>query len=294
MKILVGLGNPGAKHIRNRHNIGFMALERVQEHYATGPWRKRFRGECSEGVIDGTRVLLLKPATYMNESGRSVGEAARFLKVATTDIVVIHDELDLAPGKLKVKTGGGTAGHNGLKSIAAHLNDQFVRVRLGIGHPGRKDLVAGYVLRDFAKADNDWLNPLLDAIAAEAGWLLKDDAGRFQGEVARRLAGDATASISAPPAPPGSAARSPRRQNTPNPSATGGAAKRPSQRDLARGAVGSSGRSTGAAHPAGERMAKRAQANETKTALADKLSKLWRRGPAGNDPGGNDPGGSNT
>ena len=187
MKLIVGLGNPGGQYARNRHNIGFMALDRIQERHGLSQWKRRFQGAVSEGTVDGARVLLLKPGTYMNESGRAVGEAARFLKLKTSDIIVLHDELDLAPGRLRVKTGGGNAGHNGLRSITAHLDNEYQRVRLGIGHPGHKDLVSGYVLHDFAKADAEWLDPLLDAIAASAGWLAKDDAARFQTDVARRL-----------------------------------------------------------------------------------------------------------
>lgn len=187
MKLLVGLGNPGREYARNRHNIGFMALERIADHHRLPSWRRRFLGDATEGQIGGERVLLLKPQTYMNESGRSVGEAARFLKIALGDIVVVHDELDLAPGRIKIKIGGGNAGHNGLRSISAHLGNDFARVRLGIGHPGSKDAVSSYVLHDFAKADSAWLEPLLDAIAGAAPWLCAGDAARFQTEVAREL-----------------------------------------------------------------------------------------------------------
>ncbi len=148
MKLFVGLGNPGAKYARHRHNVGFMAVEQIADRHGFGPWRRRFQGYAADGELDGTKVLLLKPDTYMNESGRAVGEAARFLKLATSDIVVFHDELDLLPGKLKVKTGGGNAGHNGLRSITAHLDNEYVRVRIGIGHPGAKELVQAWVLHD--------------------------------------------------------------------------------------------------------------------------------------------------
>src|SRR5690606_31507653 len=157
------------------------------ERHRFPPWRRRFQGETAEGTIGGERVLLLKPMTYMNESGRSVGEAARFLKIDLGDIVVFHDELDLAPGKVRVKTGGGNAGHNGLRSISAHLGNDFVRVRIGIGHPGSKEAVVPYVLHDFAKADQEWLDPLLDAIADAAGRLAAGDVARFQSDVARVL-----------------------------------------------------------------------------------------------------------
>ena len=169
MKLFVGLGNPGDKYARNRHNVGFMAVERIAAAHGFSPWRRKFQGEVAEGTIAGERVLLLKPMTYMNESGRSVGEAARFLKIDLADIVVFHDELDLQPGKVRVKTGGGNAGHNGLKSITAHVGNDYVRVRIGIGHPGSKDAVVPYVLNDFAKADRAWLNPLLAAIAELTG-----------------------------------------------------------------------------------------------------------------------------
>ena len=189
MKLFVGLGNPGDKYARNRHNVGFMAVERIAAAHGFSPWRRKFQGEVAEGTIAGERVLLLKPMTYMNESGRSVGEAARFLKIDLADIVVFHDELDLQPGKVRVKTGGGNAGHNGLKSITAHVGNDYVRVRIGIGHPGSKDAVVPYVLNDFAKADYEWLDPLLDAIASAAAHLASGDLDRFQNDVARAQQG---------------------------------------------------------------------------------------------------------
>jgi PTH1 family peptidyl-tRNA hydrolase len=191
MKLFVGLGNPGPKYARHRHNVGFMAVERIADEHHFSSWRKRFQGETAEGEIAGERVVLLKPQTYMNESGRSVGEAARFLKIESADIIVFHDELDLAPGRIKVKAGGGTAGHNGLRSVDAHIGNEFQRVRIGIGHPGHKDAVQGYVLHDFAKADQDWLAPLLDAIAKSAGRLARGDGARFLTDVARRMQGTA-------------------------------------------------------------------------------------------------------
>jgi PTH1 family peptidyl-tRNA hydrolase len=187
MKLVVGLGNPGDKYARHRHNVGFMAVERIAERHRFGPWRKRFQGYASDGDLDGTKVLLLKPDTYMNESGRAVGEAARFLKLATSDIVVVHDELDLMPGKLKVKSGGGNAGHNGLRSITAHLDSEYTRVRIGIGHPGVKELVQAWVLHDFSREDQAWLDPLLDAIADAAPRLVAGDQARFLTDVARVL-----------------------------------------------------------------------------------------------------------
>lgn len=190
MKLFVGLGNIGDKYARNRHNIGFMAVERIADKHGFSAWRRRFQGETSEGTLAGERVLLLKPSTYMNESGRSVGEAVRFLKIDLDDLIVFHDELDLAPGKIKVKSGGGNAGHNGLRSITAHLGNDYVRVRMGIGHPGSKDAVTHYVLHDFAKADQDWLEPLLEATAAAAGRLARNDGARFLTDVARAMQQD--------------------------------------------------------------------------------------------------------
>ena len=188
MKLFVGLGNPDSTHARNRHNVGFMAVDRIAAEHRFPSWRRRFQGAATEGEIGGKRVMLLKPATYMNESGRAVGEAARFLKIAEADIVVFYDEIDLAPGKLKVKTGGGNAGHNGLRSISAHLGNNYVRVRIGVGHPGHKDLVTHWVLRDFAKADALWLEPLLDAIAKSAARLVVNDQSRFVTEVIKHTA----------------------------------------------------------------------------------------------------------
>ncbi|HEX6002343.1 MAG TPA: aminoacyl-tRNA hydrolase [Hyphomicrobiaceae bacterium] len=191
MKLIVGLGNPGEKYAGHRHNVGFMALERIAQRHRLGAWRKRFQGLAAEGQIDGARVMLLMPQTFMNESGQAVGEAQRYLKIPEGDIIVIHDEIDLAPGKLKVKVGGGNAGHNGLRSISAHVGNDYMRVRIGVGHPGTKDAVIGYVLHDFSKADQDWLAPMLDAIADAAGRLAAGDDARFQTDVARHLQRDA-------------------------------------------------------------------------------------------------------
>jgi PTH1 family peptidyl-tRNA hydrolase len=187
MKLFVGLGNPGSEYARHRHNVGFMAVEEIARAQGFGPWKRKFQGHAADGEIAGEKVLLLKPDTYMNESGRSVGEAARFLKIAEEDIVVFYDEIDLAPSKLKVKTGGGNAGHNGLRSISAHLGNDYVRVRIGVGHPGSKELVARWVLSDFAKADRTWLEPLLEAIAKAAPRLARNDQSRFLTDVAKEL-----------------------------------------------------------------------------------------------------------
>jgi PTH1 family peptidyl-tRNA hydrolase len=164
-----------------------MAVDRIADVHGFGPWKKKFKGTAADGEIGGEKVLLLKPETYMNESGQSVGEAARFLKIAQGDVVVFHDELDLLPGRIKAKTGGGNAGHNGLRSISAHLGNDTLRVRLGIGHPGAKEAVAHFVLSDFAKSDQAWLTDLLDAVAKAAPHLARGDAQRFQNDVARLL-----------------------------------------------------------------------------------------------------------
>ena len=189
MKLLVGLGNPGAKYARHRHNVGYMAVERVAARHRFTPWRSKFSGKVCEGDVGGERVQLLMPETYMNDSGRCVQDAARFLKIEDKDIIVLHDELDLAPGKVRVKLGGGNAGHNGLRSITAHRTNDYVRVRIGIGHPGQKDQVLHWVLGDFAKADQPWLDALLDAMSDAAPYLAKGDNERFMSEVAR-LTGD--------------------------------------------------------------------------------------------------------
>jgi PTH1 family peptidyl-tRNA hydrolase len=188
MKLLVGLGNPGPEYAMNRHNIGFMALEAVAAKHRFGPWKRRFHGETCEGFVDGMKVVALKPLTFMNVSGQSVGEAARFLKIAPENVIVIHDELDLPPSKLRVKTGGGHGGHNGLKSIDAHLGTKdYVRVRLGIGHPGDKDRVAEYVLHDFGKGERAWVEDLIAAAAADLGLLIAGKESQFMNKVGRAL-----------------------------------------------------------------------------------------------------------
>jgi PTH1 family peptidyl-tRNA hydrolase len=188
MKLWVGLGNPGAKYAGNRHNIGWMAVERIAEDHGFGPWRSKFQGSVTEGMLGGDKVLLLKPETFMNLSGQSVGEAMRFYKLAPGDVTVFHDELDLAPGKVRLKQGGGHAGHNGLRSIHQHIGADYARVRLGIGHPGHKDRVAAYVLSDFAKADQDWLDDVLRGVADGAPDLAAGDGPKFLNAVAKRTA----------------------------------------------------------------------------------------------------------
>ncbi len=259
MKLLVGLGNPGDKYARNRHNVGFMAVERIARTHRFGPWKRKFQGHAADGEIAGEKVMLLKPDTYMNESGRAVGEASRFLKIGLSDIVVFHDELDLLPGKIKLKTGGGNAGHNGLRSITAHLGNEYQRVRIGIGHPGHKDAVQHWVLNDFAKSDAEWLNELLDAMADAAGRLAAGQAERFLTDVARKLGED-----------------------EPKNGKAAAASTRPAgavQADTEPAPAKDAGRDPGkgpAKHPAGER------ANKRQSAIAENLKK-WM---AARKPGG--------
>ncbi|MBT7817518.1 MAG: aminoacyl-tRNA hydrolase [Polaribacter sp.] len=203
MKLIVGLGNPGAKYARNRHNIGFMALEQIASDHGFGPWRPKFQGLVSEGRIGSEKVTLLKPETFMNLSGQSVGEAMRFHKLDPADVIVFHDELDLAPGKVRLKTGGGHAGHNGLRSIHGHITPEYDRVRLGIGHPGHKDAVAGYVLRDFAKAEQEWLDDVLRGIGDGIPELVAGDGSKFLNAIGLRVtpARSSTSKPKAKPAP---------------------------------------------------------------------------------------------
>jgi peptidyl-tRNA hydrolase, PTH1 family len=189
MRLVVGLGNPGARYARNRHNIGFIAVDAIARRHGFPGFRSRFRGELSDGTIAGERRLLLKPQTFMNASGESVAEAARFFKISVSEIIVIHDEIDLRPGKLRVKCGGGTAGHNGLRSIDALLGPDFWRVRIGVGHPGIKELVHPYVLQNFSGEEVTlWVAPLLEAVAETIGFLLSGAPDAFMSEVARRFA----------------------------------------------------------------------------------------------------------
>ena len=245
MKLFVGLGNPGDKYAMNRHNIGFMAVDRIARKHTFGPWKKKFHSLCADGEIGGEKVLLLKPETFMNDSGRAVQDAARFLKIDLPDIVVFHDELDLAPAKVKVKIGGGNAGHNGLRSITAHLENDYKRVRLGIGHPGSKDAVIHYVLNDFAKVEHQWLDDLLSAVASAAPRLAKGDDPRFLTDVAKLM--QTAQDLTAP---------TPRSSKTPARPATAAETKADKP---------------AAPHPAGERASKQ------KTALADNLKK-WLAG----------------
>lgn len=183
MLLVAGLGNPGGGYASDRHNIGFMAVDMIQLRHGFAPWRSRFQGLTSEGQIAGKRVILLKPETFMNESGRAVGEAMRFLKIDLADVIVFHDELDLKPSEVRVKSGGGNAGHNGLRSISAHCGNDYRRVRLGIGHPGDKALVHAYVLSNFAKDERPWVEALCEVMAESIGQLVDGREREFQGEV---------------------------------------------------------------------------------------------------------------
>lgn len=188
MKLFVGLGNVGGKYARNRHNIGFMAVDRIADDHGFSPWRKKFQGEIAEGRLGAQKVLLLKPSTMMNLSGQAVGEAARFHKIDPEDVVVFHDEIDLAPAKCRVKRGGGHAGHNGLRSVHQHIGADYARVRMGVGHPGDKNKVPGYVLRDFPKADEGWVDDVVRGCSDGAPKLADGDDGGFMNAVALRAA----------------------------------------------------------------------------------------------------------
>jgi PTH1 family peptidyl-tRNA hydrolase len=183
MLLFVGLGNPGAKHAGNRHNVGFMALQAIAKRHGFPPWRRRFQGVATEGTIGGEKVLLLLPGTWMNESGRAVAEAQHFYKLGLSDIVVFHDEIELPPAKVRVKAGGGIAGHNGLRSISQHIGNDYRRVRIGVGHPGVKDLVHAHVLSDFAKSEREWVETLCDVMAENAGLLTQAKESTFQNKV---------------------------------------------------------------------------------------------------------------
>jgi PTH1 family peptidyl-tRNA hydrolase len=183
MLLLVGLGNPGARHVGNRHNVGFLAVQEIAKRHGLGPWRGRFQGVACEGPLGGVRTLLLLPGTYMNESGRAVAEAAHFYKLSPADIIVFHDEIDLPPGKVRVKIGGGIAGHNGLRSISEHIGNDYRRVRIGVGHPGDKDMVQHYVLSAFAKSDRGWVDALIAIIGDDAELIARGQDASFQNKV---------------------------------------------------------------------------------------------------------------
>jgi PTH1 family peptidyl-tRNA hydrolase len=183
MLLLVGLGNPGARYVDTRHNVGFLTLQAIAERHGIGPWRRRFAGVACEGPLGGERALLLLPGTFMNESGRAVAEAAQFYKLAPADVTVFHDEIELPPGKVRVKVGGGIAGHNGLRSITAHIGNDYRRVRIGVGHPGAKDLVEHYVLSDFAKSERPWVDALIGIIADSVDLLVRGRDASFQNKV---------------------------------------------------------------------------------------------------------------
>jgi PTH1 family peptidyl-tRNA hydrolase len=185
MIIIAGLGNPGPKYEKNRHNIGFMAVDEIARRWRFGPERAKFQSVVRDGEIDGTKVLLMKPQTFMNESGRAVGEAARFYKIKPSEVIVFHDEIDLAPGRFRMKTGGGAAGQNGIRSLISHLGADFRRGRMGVGHPGESHLVMPHVLGDFHKADLPWLDPMLSAVADALPFAVAGEDERFQGEVMR-------------------------------------------------------------------------------------------------------------
>ncbi|MEQ6248710.1 aminoacyl-tRNA hydrolase [Sulfitobacter sp. HNIBRBA3233] len=207
MKLIVGLGNPGAKYAGHRHNIGFMALDRIAADHGFPGWKTKHQGSVTEGRFGSDRVALLKPETFMNRSGDSVQAAAAFFKIDASDIIVLHDEIDLAPGKVKWKEGGGHAGHNGLRSIHSHLGPDYARVRLGVGHPGHKDRVPGYVLHDFAKADQDWLDDVLRGVSDGAPYLATGDGAAFMNEVGKRIAPQRPSTGTRKPATPDSPSR---------------------------------------------------------------------------------------
>ncbi|HWJ74548.1 MAG TPA: aminoacyl-tRNA hydrolase [Kaistia sp.] len=219
MLLIVGLGNPGGQYALNRHNIGFMAADAIHRRHGFSPWRARFQALVAEGVLQGRKVLLMKPQTFMNESGRAVAEATRFHKIPNADVIVLHDELDLPPGKIRMKQGGGHGGHNGLRSITAHLGDDYRRLRLGIGHPGAKELVHGYVLHDFARADGAWVNPLLDAIAENVGLLADGKDNTFANRLHRTA--EPEKPVAKPVAPAAAAPEPTKAPATDNPLAAG-------------------------------------------------------------------------
>ena len=198
MLVFAGLGNPGAKYENNRHNVGFMAADAIARRHSFSPWSKKFQGLIAEGTIAGEKIILIKPQTFMNLSGQSVGEALRFYKLELSALTVFYDEIDLAEGKLRIKTGGGAGGHNGIRSIDGHVGNAYRRVRIGVGHPGVKEMVQHHVLGDFAKADREWLDPLLDAIADNAAMIVKGDESGFMNKAALAVQGKAIAELEKP------------------------------------------------------------------------------------------------
>ncbi|BAB49760.1 MULTISPECIES: aminoacyl-tRNA hydrolase [Mesorhizobium] len=198
MLVFAGLGNPGAKYADNRHNVGFMAADAIARRHSFSPWSKKFQGLIAEGTIAGEKIILIKPQTFMNLSGQSVGEALRFYKLELSALTVFYDEIDLAEGKLRIKTGGGAGGHNGIRSIDGHIGNAYRRVRIGVGHPGIKEMVQHHVLGDFAKADREWLDPLLDAIADNAAMIVKGDESGFMNKAALAVQGKAIAELEKP------------------------------------------------------------------------------------------------
>lgn len=199
MLLIAGLGNPGAEYAKNRHNIGFMAVDEIARRHDFSPWRNKFKSQIAEGELAGTKVILIKPLTFMNRSGEAVGEAMRFYKLALSEIIVLYDEIDLSPGKLRVKTGGGTGGHNGIRSIESHCGNAFQRVRLGIGHPGDKALVQRHVLGNFAKTDEEWLRPLLEAVAEYIPLMVKGEYSTFMNRIAQQAGATGPADKSVKP-----------------------------------------------------------------------------------------------
>ncbi|MBT4741114.1 MAG: aminoacyl-tRNA hydrolase [Rhodospirillaceae bacterium] len=196
MRLLVGLGNPGSGYANNRHNLGFMTVDRIVERHGLGTWRTKFQGHFAQGQLGGDNVVLLKPMTFMNESGRAVSEAMSFYKLDLEDVIVFYDEIELAPGKIRVRKGGGHAGHNGIRSLVSHIGEAFWRTRMGVGHPGNKDRVSGYVLQDFAKADSTWVTALVDAATDATPLLIEGEDNRFMTDVAQAMQG-----IETPPSP---------------------------------------------------------------------------------------------
>ena len=198
MLVFAGLGNPGAKYADNRHNVGFMAADAIARRHSFSPWSKKFQGLIAEGTLAGEKIILIKPQTFMNLSGQAVGEALRFYKLELSALTVFYDEIDLAEGKLRIKTGGGAGGHNGIRSIDGHVGNAYRRVRIGVGHPGVKEMVQHHVLGDFAKADREWLDPLLDAIADNAAMIVKGDESGFMNKAALAVQGKAIAELEKP------------------------------------------------------------------------------------------------